>query len=229
MRRKIYALLFTVSLLCGLAACSPQKPANGQTADTVRVVETEEIQGPASTDDVSAETDTFSQEEYGGRQGVTQEEDSGQQSAPQEETGGRQSALREEEDGVGSIPREEENMDQNQFYITAGETVFTADFCDNSSAEAFRELLADGPLTIDMHDYGNFEKVGEIGSTLPANDEQITTEPGDVILYLGTSITIYYDTNSWNFTRLGKIHDVTKEELLAAFGGGDVTVTFSVD
>lgn len=199
MRRKIYVLPFAVSLLCGLAACSPQKPADGQTADTVRVVETEEIQGTASTDDVSAET------------------------------GGRQSALREEEGGVGSIPREEENMDQNQFYITAGETVFTADFCDNSSAEAFRELLADGPLTIDMHDYGNFEKVGEIGSTLPANDEQITTEPGDVILYLGTSITIYYDTNSWNFTRLGKIRDVSKEELLAAFGGGDVMVTFSVE
>lgn len=199
LRRKIYVLPFAVSLLCGLAACSPQKPADGQTADTVRVVETEEIQGTASTDDVSAET------------------------------GGRQSALREEEGGVGSIPREEENMDQNQFYITAGETVFTADFCDNSSAEAFRELLADGPLTIDMHDYGNFEKVGEIGSTLPANDEQITTEPGDVILYLGTSITIYYDTNSWNFTRLGKIRDVSKEELLAAFGGGDVMVTFSVE
>ena len=120
-------------------------------------------------------------------------------------------------------------MDQKQFYITVGETMFTAAFCDNSSAEAFRELLTESPLTIEMHDYGNFEKVGEIGSTLPANDERITTEPGDVILYLGTSVTIYYDTNSWNFTRLGKIYDVTKEELLAAFGDGDVTVTFSIE
>ena len=65
-------------------------------------------------------------------------------------------------------------MDQKQFYITVGETIFTAAFCDNSSAEAFRELLAESPLTIEMHDYGNFEKVGEIGSTLPANDEQQT-------------------------------------------------------
>ena len=120
-------------------------------------------------------------------------------------------------------------MEQNQFYITAGETVFTAVFSDNSSAEAFKKLLAEEPLTVDMHDYGSFEKVGEIGGTLPRNDEQITTEPGDVILYLGTSITIYYDTNSWNFTRLGKIQDATKEDLLAALGNGNVTVTFSLE
>lgn len=125
--------------------------------------------------------------------------------------------------------QEEEKVEQNQFYITAGETVFTAVFSDNSSAEAFKKLLAEEPLTVDMHDYGSFEKVGEIGDTLPRNDEQITTEPGDVILYLGTSITIYYDTNSWNFTRLGKIRDATKEDLLAALGNGNVTVTFSLE
>lgn len=125
--------------------------------------------------------------------------------------------------------QEEEKVEQNQFYITAGETVFTAAFSDNSSAEAFKNLLAEKPLTVDMHDYGSFKKVGEIGDTLPRNDEQITTEPGDVILYLGTSITIYYDTNSWNFTRLGKIQDATKEDLLAALGDGDVTVTFSLE
>ena len=131
------------------------------------------------------------------------------------------------EDKQQNNPQEEEKVEQNQFYITAGETVFTSVFSDNSSAEAFKKLLAEEPLTIDMHDYGSFEKVGEIGGTLPRNDEQITTEPGDVILYLGTSITIYYDTNSWNFTRLGKIQDATKEDLLAALGDGNVTVTFS--
>ncbi len=133
------------------------------------------------------------------------------------------------EDKQQNNPQEEEKVEQNQFYITAGETVFTAVFSDNSSAEAFKKLLAEEPLTIDMHDYGSFEKVGEIGGTLPRNDEQITTEPGDVILYLGTSITIYYDTNSWNFTRLGKIQDATKEDLLAALGNGNVTVTFSLE
>lgn len=196
MGQKIYALLFAAFLLFGFAACSSQKFVNGQTADTVRAVKTEEIPDTASLEDVSAETGTRSEEGY---------------------------------DGPQSTPQEEDKVDQKQFYIMVGETIFTAAFCDNSSAEAFRELLAESPLTIEMHDYGNFEKVGEIGSTLPSNDERITTEPGDVILYLGTSITIYYDINSWNFTRLGKIYDVTKEELLAAFGDGDVTVTFSIE
>lgn len=63
---------------------------------------------------------------------------------------------------------------------------------------------------------------------LPQNDEQITTGAGDIILYQGGSLVIYYDTNSWNFTRIGKIEGVTKEELLKALGTGDVTVTFSL-
>lgn len=83
-------------------------------------------------------------------------------------------------------------------------------------------------MTINMHDYGNFEKVGNLPKTLPTNDEQINTCAGDVILYQGDKITIYYDHNSWNFTRLGKIHGVTKEQLLKVLGPGDVTVEFSL-
>lgn len=128
-----------------------------------------------------------------------------------------------------SQEEEETGVAQNLFYITAGDTTFTAVFADNSSAQALKELLEQGDLTLSMSDYGGFEKVGSLGSQLPQNNEQITTGPGDVILYQGSSITIYYDTNSWNFTRLGKIEDVTKEELLAALGEGDVEVTFSLE
>lgn len=127
-----------------------------------------------------------------------------------------------------SQEEEETGVAQNLFYITAGDTTFTAVFADNSSAQALKELLEQGDLTLSMSDYGGFEKVGSLGSQLPQNNEQITTSPGDVILYQGSSITIYYDTNSWNFTRLGKIEDVTKEELLAALGEGDVEVTLSL-
>ncbi len=73
------------------------------------------------------------------------------------------------------------------------------------------------------------EKVGHIGTSLPGNDEQISAEAGDIILYQGNSLVIYYDTNSWNLTRIGKIEDVAGEELLKAFGDGDVTVTFSLE
>ena len=133
-------------------------------------------------------------------------------------------------DGSGSedINKEEDYMD-NTMKITAGDTTFTATFADNSSVEALKELLAEGPLTINMSDYASMEKVGPIGTSLPRNDEQITTGAGDIILYQGNSLVIYYDTNSWNFTRIGKINDVTQAELLEAFGDGEVTVTFSLN
>ena len=99
---------------------------------------------------------------------------------------------------------------------------------ENSSAEAFIELLRKGDVTVDMHDYGGFEKVGPLGTALPRNDAQITTEPGDVILYQGDQVTIYYGVNSWSFTRLGRVQGLSPEELKAVLGEGDAAVTFSL-
>ena len=113
--------------------------------------------------------------------------------------------------------------------ITANGTTFIATFADNSSAQALIEVLQDGPLTLSLHDYGNFEKVGSLGFGLPTNDEQITTQPGDVILYQGNQITVYYDANTWNFTRLAHIDGATSENLLDAFGPDNVDVTFSLE
>lgn len=132
-----------------------------------------------------------------------------------------------------SVPEETDNgteyMGDNTMKIAAGDTTFTAALANNSSAEALKELLAEGPLTINMSDYAGMEKVGPIGTSLPRNDEQISTGAGDIILYQGNSLVIYYGTNSWNFTRIGKIEGVTGEELLETFGDGDVTVTFSLE
>lgn len=120
--------------------------------------------------------------------------------------------------------------EENTVYLQIGETVWTAALEDNPSADAWRELLAQGPVTVDMSDYGGFEKVGGIGTSLPQSNRQITTRPGDIILYQGTSITIYYDTNTWNFTPLGHVENVTQEELKEVLkaGGENVTVTFSL-
>ena len=73
------------------------------------------------------------------------------------------------------------------------------------------------------------EKVGTLGISLPRNDRQTTTGLGDLILYQGHNFVIYYDTNSWNFTRLGKIDNVSQTELKAALGEGDVRVTLSLE
>ena len=121
-----------------------------------------------------------------------------------------------------------------QITSDSGKSELTARLVDNSSAMAFYELLEKGPVTIKMTDYGNFEKVGPLGTTLPRNDTQITTQAGDIILYQGNQITIYYDTNSWNFTRLGKVVStgstttITQAELKKMLGKGNVTAVFSV-
>ncbi len=115
-----------------------------------------------------------------------------------------------------------------QITSDSGSHTLTASLADNSSAMAFYELLEKGPVTIKMTDYGSFEKVGPLGTTLPRNDTQITTTAGDIILYQGNQITIYYDTNSWNFTQLGKVDGVTQAELKKILGKGDVTAVFNI-
>ncbi|NIQ08944.1 MAG: hypothetical protein GWO41_02925 [candidate division Zixibacteria bacterium] len=112
--------------------------------------------------------------------------------------------------------------------VQIGDTVLTATLVDNSSVDALKETLSDGPISIDMRDYGSMEKVGSLGFDLPRNDEQITTEAGDIILYQGNAFVIYYAPNSWNFTRLGRIDNVTAEELKEILGDGSVTVTLSL-
>lgn len=104
----------------------------------------------------------------------------------------------------------------------------TATLEDNSSAEALVKLLEQGPLTINMEDYANMEKVGPIGQSLPRNDTPINTEAGDIILYQGNQLVVYYGTNSWNFTPIGKIQGVSANELRSILGRGNATITFSL-
>ena len=121
------------------------------------------------------------------------------------------------------LGREETGM----FYIHVNGAVLAVKAENNSSSEALIQLLKTGDITIAMHDYGNFEKVGSLGADLPRNDEEITTVPGDVILYQGNQVTVYYDENRWNFTKLGHI-DIGQEELKSILGSGDAAVTLSV-
>ena len=128
---------------------------------------------------------------------------------------------------VDTLPLNNEKS-ETKLLISVGDTELTATLADNSSAQALVELLKQGDITIDMSDYSNFEKVGELPESLPTNDEQLDTDYGDLILYLGHRFVIYYDKNSWNFTKLGHIDNITQEELKAILGEGDVTVTLSL-
>ena len=117
--------------------------------------------------------------------------------------------------------------------VMVGDNYFTVDLEDNSSADAFLKKIDGDGLKLDMHDYGGFEKVGDLPWELPVNDEEITTKPGDIILYQGNKITIYYGENTWNFTKLGELRGGTEEDIAKwkqVFGGeDDITAEFMVE
>ena len=124
------------------------------------------------------------------------------------------------------------SMENNTIKLTVeGGKSFTATLEGNSSAKALKKQLAKGSITVEMNDYGDMEKVGSLGISLPRNDRQTTTGPGDIILYLGNNLVIYYDTNSWNFTRIGKVNGIsTRKEMLDLLGGtGKISITLSLE
>lgn len=137
-----------------------------------------------------------------------------------------QEPVSEETDSQPETTKEESAMDENTFYVRVGDAAFAASFAETDGAQALKELLAQGPVTISMSDYGGFEKVGSLGQSLPASNSQTTTQAGDIVLYQGNQIVLFYGSNSWSYTRLGKISDLTGWE--EALGGGDISVTFSL-
>ena len=122
----------------------------------------------------------------------------------------------EEENGEKT---DHEDMTPSAFVnIRVGDEVLSVEMESNSSADAFFEKLKVDDISIEMHDYGSFEKVGDLPWTLPTNDKKISAEPGDLILYQGNKITVYYNENKWNFTKLGKLN-ATADEVQEVFGG----------
>ena len=101
---------------------------------------------------------------------------------------------------------------------------------DNNATMELVKVLRKAPVSYEANDYGGFEKVGNLGFSLPASDTQITTGPGDVILYSGNQIVLFYGTNSWSYTRIGKMEYGTLDELKAFLkaGQGMITVTLSL-
>ena len=104
---------------------------------------------------------------------------------------------------------------------------FEVELENNTSAKALKEYVSKEKRTLSLDDYGNFEKVGNLGITLPRNDETITTKEGDLILYLGNKLCLYYNQNTWDFTKLGHIKDTT--HLKEVLGKGSVQVTLLME
>ena len=118
---------------------------------------------------------------------------------------------------------------QTKIKLTVGEKTMTATLVDNAATQELKALLEKGPITIEMSDYGGFEKVGALPQSFTTSNSQITTEPGDIMLYQGNNMVIFYGSNSWSYTRLGKIDGATAEDVRQFLGSGSISLTVSLE
>jgi len=121
---------------------------------------------------------------------------------------------------------EEKSVDK--IYISVNNKKLEVVLTDNSATKALVEKLSTGSITVQAEDYDNFEKVGSLGFSLPTSDERVTTKPGDLMLYNGSNITLFYGENTWSYTKLGHI-DISEAELKTILGSGDVVLVLSLE
>ena len=130
-------------------------------------------------------------------------------------------------------PKQEKKTDTTMpetLKITVSGKTLSVKIEDNEATKALVAALREASITYEAHDYGGFEKVGPLGLTLPANNSQITTQPGDVILYSGNQIVLFYGSNTWSYTRIGKMQYGSLDELKSFLkaGEGNISVTLSL-
>ncbi|MBR3311997.1 MAG: hypothetical protein IKG15_09295 [Solobacterium sp.] len=124
--------------------------------------------------------------------------------------------------------QEEEHMEKTM-HLYINETELPVIWEDNESVQALTELAASEPLDVNMSMYGGFEQVGSLGRDLPRSDRQTVTQAGDIVLYSGNQVVIFYGSNSWAYTRLGKADGVSASRMRELLGNGDVTLTFVLE
>ena len=120
-----------------------------------------------------------------------------------------------------------ETIGDSTMIMKIGDTKVNVDWEDNQAVERLRDMAEDGDITIQMSMYGGFEQVGSIGQSLPRDDKQTTTSSGDIVLYSGNQMVVFYGSNSWSYTRLGHISDKDEAEMADLLSNGDVTITIS--
>ena len=123
-----------------------------------------------------------------------------------------------------SVSAETSPAEELTMMLRIDDTEISVRWEDNESVEALKDLIREAPLTINMSMYGGFEQVGSLGTSLPRNDAQTTTEAGDIVLYSGSQIVVFYGSNSWAYTRLGHV-ELSAPEMSDLLSHGDVTIT----
>ena len=129
----------------------------------------------------------------------------------------------EKEPGGGA-----ENNENRYLSLSVDGTPLKVEWENNESVAAIKKLADEGDLTIEAHQYGGFEQVGSLPEGIVSGDVKMTAEPGDIMLYSGDSVVIYYGTNTWDFTKLGHIRDLSETEIRELLAVENVTMTFSL-
>lgn len=113
--------------------------------------------------------------------------------------------------------------------ITIGNVTHEVTLVNNAATQTLLAKLKEGPVTVKLDTNGNFEIWGSLGFSLPSSNEYINGQPGDVVLYSGSNICIFYGYNSYSYTRLGRINGLSADELKTFLRGGesDISVTLS--
>ena len=199
------ALVVIMSLAVLLTGCgnSEQIESNSESSSTAQMEDTSSSEAESSSEPETSESDIVPEEP----------EESDSSTAP--------------ESGDAENGQLEEENSEMQMNVQVGGSNFTATLEENEAVDALVDMMEQGPVTIQMSDYSGFEKVGPLGTSLPTSNQQTTTQAGDIVLYQGNQIVMFYGSNSWSYTRLGHIDDLTGWE--EALGSGDVTVTFSLE
>lgn len=117
----------------------------------------------------------------------------------------------------------------NMIKIKINDEIFDLELENNPSTQELLKTLKKGNITVNASEYGGFEKVGALGFSLPTSDENIQTSPGDIVLYQGNQISIFYASHSWSYTRIGKVHNITSNQLKEVLGAGDATLIFFLE
>ena len=126
------------------------------------------------------------------------------------------------------IPGTAESEAESVLILTIDGVEIPVNWESNESVEALKALVSERPLTVQMSMYGGFEQVGPLGTSLPRNDKQTTTSAGDIVLYSGNQLVVFYGSNSWSYTRLGHV-ELSAAEMTDLLSHGDVSITLSIE
>ena len=183
------------------------------------------LNGKAAAEEISSSALTGDQQQVVDESvNVTNEESSSEALSSEE-----QKTESEEITGSDSEVQTAEEEAVKTLQMKIADTVVEVAWEDNESVEALRKLCEEEQLTIEMSMYGGFEQVGSIGSNLPRNDVETTTSAGDIVLYSGNKMVVFYGSNSWAYTRLGHITDQDEAGMTQLLSNGDVTITVSLE